>query len=359
MRIRQHRASDVSGVHHDWFGERPLLVRAGGYWWDGKTWYRPRQVIDWASEGYMRRPARLPTTITPTDLLDDTCKPELGHLVTVTLNPTATVTREQWGHDLALWEQHRRQRPDAPPADRCVVTLNAPELSDAALLGVEEFARQAGIGTSTLRAYISRGEADIPLPQVSDGNRKRWAKPVVADWLEQRRRDPRHVQAALNDDEDLHAPGLKRLAKRMSEAVFGALWGPPPLQRRWSRPHRNEQSARALAEQIGWIAARHLDTEMLFDDMLQVLQGAILWDLQHYAQPSDNLIVLSRQTCNLLEWFLDHNPHRAHSLFGAIVRQAKDQLGSPPAKIKKCLRGALSKTDEHRRLLDVALPPDE
>ena len=25
--------SDAASVHNDWFGDRPLLVRLGGYWW--------------------------------------------------------------------------------------------------------------------------------------------------------------------------------------------------------------------------------------------------------------------------------------------------------------------------------------
>lgn len=62
-----------------------------------------------------------------------------------------------------------------------MVSLNAPELSDSALLGAEELAAEAGIASSTLRAYIARGEADLPEPQRIDGNRRRWARTVVAD----------------------------------------------------------------------------------------------------------------------------------------------------------------------------------
>lgn len=64
---------------------------------------------------------------------------------------------------------------------------------------------------STLRAYIARDEADIPLPQATEGNRKRWSRPVVEDWLEERRRDPSNVQTVLNGGEDKLAPGLSTL----------------------------------------------------------------------------------------------------------------------------------------------------
>lgn len=128
---------------------------------------------------------------------------------------------QQWRHDLALWAERRTE--DALPLARCVVTLNAPELFDAALLGVEEFASKAEMTASTLRAYIARDEADIPIPQAIDGPRKRWAKPVVDDWLEERLRDPGHVGALLNDPrgddedgEDSLAPGLRRLWNRLT-----------------------------------------------------------------------------------------------------------------------------------------------
>ncbi|MFC6093922.1 hypothetical protein [Saccharothrix lopnurensis] len=77
------------------------------------------------------------------------------------------------------------------------MTLNAPELAEQSLLGVEEFAEQAGIAASTLRAYIARDEADVPLPQAVQGGRKQWARPVVQDWLEQRRRDPSTLVTVL------------------------------------------------------------------------------------------------------------------------------------------------------------------
>jgi len=50
------------------------LTRVGGYWWDGDTWYRPRQVLSWATEGYVR----LPTNITTADLLDSSCEAAWG-----------------------------------------------------------------------------------------------------------------------------------------------------------------------------------------------------------------------------------------------------------------------------------------
>jgi hypothetical protein len=269
-----YRARDAASVHSDWFGDRPLLTRVGGYWWNGNIWYRPRQVLSWASESYMRRPVRQPTTITAADLLDGSCKTALGEIHKILqFAPDSAVTKDQWRHDLALWAARRRTKTDALPLDRCVITLNAPELTNSALLGVEEFAKEAGIAASTLRAYITRDEADIPPPQaISGGGRKHWSRPVVRDWIERRRRDPSEVTKVLTGDSEDLPPGLRELWKRLSEAMFGEFWGHQAFRRRWSRPHRNEQAVLAVADQVGWTAALHLESTMPFDALADVSQ---------------------------------------------------------------------------------------
>jgi hypothetical protein len=196
-----YQAGDEDSAYAQWFDDRPLLTRRGGYWWNGDTWYRPSQVVNFASERYMHRAVQQPTTITAADMLDSNCKIALGaaHKV-LQLDTAFVVSNEQWRHDLALWAARRRTRADALPLDRCVVSLNAPELVDGALLGIDDFAKEAGIAASTLRAYITRGEADVPAPQTTDGGRKRWSRPVLHDWIEQRRRDPSNVVIALSSD---------------------------------------------------------------------------------------------------------------------------------------------------------------
>jgi hypothetical protein len=36
----------------------------GGYRWNGETWFQPRQLMDWASEKYVRREVDSLTAIT-------------------------------------------------------------------------------------------------------------------------------------------------------------------------------------------------------------------------------------------------------------------------------------------------------
>lgn len=78
------------------------------------------------------------------------------------------------------------RRPGPPP--RVV------DPGDLAALGpavdVPELARLAGIETSTLRAYLSRGEADVPAPDAAVGGRRYWRKATALAWLNARTRPP-------------------------------------------------------------------------------------------------------------------------------------------------------------------------
>uniref|UniRef100_UPI003F4992D3 helix-turn-helix transcriptional regulator n=1 Tax=Amycolatopsis sp. CA-096443 TaxID=3239919 RepID=UPI003F4992D3 len=306
--VTLYRNRDGGAVHDRWFGERALLVRLGGYWWDGATWYRPGQVFSWASEACMRRPVRLATTVTAEDLLDYSCRAALGRVAKVArLDPDAlpAVDSGQWGHDLALWNRQRHSLPGALPTDQCAVTLSAPELADSEMLGVEEFAREAGIAVSTLRAYIARGEAGVPTPQTVHGNRRRWSRPVVADWREQRRRDPRTV-------------------------------------------------------------AENPDPAVPFESLSTVLESAVLHELGRHRTDALSLPVvgLSRHIGTTLGWYMRNELPRTQRMFGAIARQAEQDLDLPRKVTRKSLRRALLvdgefDSDEHLdRLFDVAWPPE-
>lgn len=361
--VTLYRDSDTSSAYHDWFTDRPLLLRAGGYWWDGETWYRPSRVFNLATETYIRRPVRVPTTITADDLLDSSDEDTPGKVGKVAhFQPGDPIPAAQWHDDLATWALRRRDREDALPLKHCVVTLNAPELSDTALLGVEEFAAQAGIAASTLRAYLARDEADIPLPQVSDG-RKRWSRPVVQDWIEQRRRDT--SAATLSGQEDDTLPvGLRRLWNRLTEALFRDLWSQPAARRRWARPHRTENAVREVAHQAGWTAALHLDSTIPYDDLIWIIWQGLVRELDNYPGHGDLPITMSRHAERVLGWLVEHKPDRGPALFGTIVRNAEQDLNIPPAVTIRSLRDALHSSDsgitDRKRLdgyLDAALPP--
>jgi hypothetical protein len=49
----------------------------------------------------------------------------------------------------------------------------------------------------TLRAYISRGNSEVPLPQATVGGRDQWARAVAQDWVEARQRSYAGVGEAI------------------------------------------------------------------------------------------------------------------------------------------------------------------
>jgi hypothetical protein len=71
------------------------------------------------------------------------------------------------------------QRPKAGPA---------PDGDQPALFGVSALARLAGISTSTIRAYLARGQAGLPAPDVHQNGHAYWSAAAARAWVDTRRR---------------------------------------------------------------------------------------------------------------------------------------------------------------------------
>jgi hypothetical protein len=220
-----------------------LLLRAGGYWWDGDSWYRPNQVFDWARERYARRKAKNAVSLTAADLLDYTADPARATVGTVTdIDPGAGPVA-RWTDHLALWATSRPG--DGLPLDQCVVNLSAPELGGDQLIGSAELAAMANIEPSTLRAYQARDEADLPDPQATISGRNVWSKPVAADWIEHRARSSGSVEATMAaadaavDEFDNHLTrGQTDIRHRFTGTFFSWLAGTSPPTWTTSSPPR-------------------------------------------------------------------------------------------------------------------------
>ena len=171
-----YRDEEISGVHMSYWGPA-LLFRRGAYWWDGNGWYRPAQVWDAAQEEYYRRPVPSSATVTAAADLLRTGKPDpaAARVLQVTDLDPDTAWSGRWLDHLSLWAAHRQDSDRSP--GRAVVTLTAPELSADQMIGPAEVAEITGIAASTLRAYIARGESNVPLPQAAIGGRNAWARP--------------------------------------------------------------------------------------------------------------------------------------------------------------------------------------
>lgn len=355
-----YRDSDLASVHDQFWNDTPRLFlrRAGGYGWDGTTWYRPRQVIDWSHERYDLRPAAHPTSITAADLVDSTADPAHGQVHRVARFEPHTVPDQQWRHDLARWAYHRTTHDR--PLGGCLVTVNAPELDE--LLTTDEVAELAGIAASTLRSYITRDQSEIPTPQDNRGGRPLWAKRVIEDWMERRKRnDVGNLLVSGDPDGSAPKPSLRAAWDEMTWQLRQVLQRPgTPLKRRADRGE--------VASELGWVAA--LISEKLLPRkrvLHSTLEFTLLWDLYestgHREEPIAGRYALNPDTEQLLGWYIRHNPDGTPMLFGAVIREAEEKLDIPKDVTTKTLRQAAKAAladdefDHVRDYLDHALPP--
>lgn len=199
--------------------QKAVTVRHGGYWWDGTNWYRPE----------VYNPARGTNDAIPVPDAEDL----IGQPVEGTPLDIEEINAYPHHHDrINAWLQGRELT--VPPR----LDLIAEELRADSLLTSAESAERAGIAASTFRAYLARGENDIPAPQhVSPaGGINLWAAPVIDAWVANRSRDARAVvQGVAVDPDQRLSPGIARIQEHarslirthagsgMSEATVDAL----------------------------------------------------------------------------------------------------------------------------------------
>jgi hypothetical protein len=265
----------------------------------------------------------------------------------------------RWLDDLVLWS---RQRP-AEAMTRSTVTLAAPELSADQMVGVAEMAKIGGIAASTLRAYIARGEAEVPLPQASPNGRSLWARPVAEDWAEARQRSPEGVTLAVSADRDGEAlpVGLTDLRNRFARMFYSSLWERPALRKRWALRWRTEPAVRQVADDLGWLVAASLDRIVPDVPLTFTIERAVLDELAVGQQLDKNIRDLrvvdpdetagdsepgfygiNRRVAMMLSWLIRHRPAAAAHAIGVIVGEAEQRLGIPRQVTERSLRTALS-----------------
>ncbi len=367
------RDEDAAGMHTV-LGEAALLFRAGGYWWDGGTWYRPAQVWDAAGEDHYRRPVPAATSVTAADLLQAGGHPERGAVLDVADIGPSTPPAGRWLDDLALWAMRR-------PADSeraaAVVTLSAPELSGDQLVGVAELARIGGVAASTLRAYIARGEGDVPPPQATVSGRSAWARPVAEDWAERRRRSPEGLTAAVTTARAgtaETAPGIADVWHLFTRAFFSTLWGNTAERKRWAMRWRTPGAVHDVAENLGWYVAAGVQDGQIVptSDLAITIRHAVLDELaegqqlhQDVSEDSNDEAAfygITPPVIRMLDWLIRHQPVIAGPTMGQIVGEAERRLEIPRQVSERSLRLALaldSKLDDDQRedFLGRALSP--
>ncbi|AWZ07402.1 MULTISPECIES: hypothetical protein [unclassified Streptomyces] len=347
---------DTSGLHTQWDGE-PLLFRAGGYWWNGTTWYRPGQVWDPVAQDYEQRKARMAVTVTATDMLDGRANPTRAYVGKVaTFEPDAT-RPDNWLDHLALWAARRQEQGGALPLDQCVVDISSPELTGAQLIGAPEMAELGGITASTLRAYISRGNSEVPRPQAIVGGRDQWARAVADDWVESRQRSYEGVGAAMSaGDRDALSPGAAEVRDRFTADFQHALFDRPDMRKRWVLRHRNKESVAQIASELAWSVGAGLDQIVPTEHLGRTVRAAVLHDFAETvemfadtegdkdseAPPEWWHLNLTPSVAKMLDWYIRCFPGEAYSTIGEIQRQAHTTWNMPAADTLHGLRSALS-----------------
>ncbi|MFD7631386.1 hypothetical protein ACFV7Q_36160 [Streptomyces sp. NPDC059851] len=370
------RDTDTSPLHSIWSGDQ-LLFRAGGYWWDGATWYRPGQVWDPVTQDYERRKARAAITVSAADMLDRRADPGRARVSKVLTFEPKEPAPENWADHLALWAELHQEREGALPLDRCVVDLATPELTGGQLLGVPEMAELGGITASTLRAYISRSNSEVPQPQATVGGRDQWARAVADDWVEARQRSHEGVRATMSaGDRDDLSRGAAEVRDHFAADFHNTLWERPDVRKRWVLRARNEASVREVSDALAWTVASSLDrilpTSLLghtvTDAVLHSFADAVEMDRDDEtsgeAGPGKEklwMLHVSRPVAEMLDWFIRHHPESAHHYIGEIMREAHRRWEFPAEETIRALRTAVSMdgkmSDEDRTAFFALLAP--
>jgi hypothetical protein len=356
-----YRDEEISSVHMAYWGP-PLLFRAGGYWWDGTSWYRPAQVWDAAGEEYYRRPVPSSATVTAADLLSNgKPDPAAARVVLVAELDPDVPWSGRWIDHLALWAaQHGSGDMWLRHA---IVTLTAPELTADQMVGIAEVAEFSGIAASTLRAYIARGEAGVPLPQAVIGGRSAWARPVAEEWAEARRRSPEGVEQAVSARRPGPSVpvGVVELWSRFTRIFFAQLWERPAYRKRWAMRWRTDHAVRDLAEGLGWEVAASLNDIIPIDALAKTIEHALLDEFATEQERSRHLRELEQERnrgttpdasedimygitpriASMLGWLVRHDPAAAGHVISAVTGEAERRMDIPRSLTEYSLKVAL------------------
>jgi hypothetical protein len=341
------------------FQDGPVLFRYGGYWWDGTTWYRPGRVYDMAREEFFRRPVPAAATVTAADMLaDGSADADRGYILGIGDVDPDKPYAGRWPDELALWAQRH-----GGDLARSVVSLTAPELAADRLASVADMAEITGIAASTLRSYIARDEADVPIPQAVIGTRSLWSRPVAEEWAEQRRRSPDGVIAAVSgatSGERAVSPGQAELAAGLARSFFASLWEYRPFRGRWSLRWRNDRAVREVADALGSDAADYMLNRLLpAGELSTTIEHAVLDELSYGQQlhnstklpnrgdPADDdddavFYGITPGVARTLDWLVRHWPDRAAYTIGAITGEAERRFSIPRSVTEYSVRTALN-----------------
>jgi hypothetical protein len=336
------RDEEAVDAHQAWQGPA-LLHRVGGYWWDGTGWYRPLQLFDPSNLEYLHKKVPAAVTVSAADLLQAGGHATAAQLLAVPEVAPDAPLQGRWADHLALWAEQRR---GARPLTDCVVQVSAPELAGDQLVNVAELAEIGDIAASTLRAYISRGEADVPPPQVMVSGRAMWSRPVAEDWAELRRTSSEGLQAPLavpvmGTD---RAPGVADLHNQFTRTFFTRLWH-SGWRKRWALRWRTKDAVQEIAQGLSWDVAVSLHRIVPMPELAEAIQYAILDELtiDHNADPNTNCYAVAPRIERILSWLIRHDPDLAAITLQHVVGEAEKRGIARDVTIQTMKRAAHSR----------------
>lgn len=345
------RDEDASGLHMS-LCSPALLWRAGGYWWDGRVWSRPWQMWDTALGRRVRRVVPSAVSVTAADRLGEGGNAVCGRVLDVT-DVGRLKGAPRWLDDLALWAAHRAE--DTVPLDACVVSLMAPELAPEALVSTAGLAEIAGISAGTLRAYSSRGEAEVPEPQTVVQGKPMWSRKVAEEWAEARKHTSEAAEQAVTTaafgEVDLPM-GISDLWERLCTRFMARLWENPPYRGRWALRWRNRPAVQEVAKTLAWDATSSLKTLVPMEALGHTLRAAMLHELArdvHTLGADDAGYSIGLQAGRMLHWLVCHDPATARWVVAGTVADATTGLGLGRDELRFNIRAALaSRRTRHR-----------
>lgn len=377
--------NDAAHLHTAWINsaDGPLLLRAGGYWWDGTRWNRPQQVFDNASGTFARRRAVDAVCLTADQLLANT---ETDSSRATLVDITDTIAEddiENWLDHLALWATARSTRSRALSA--CIVDISAPELAADRLLHLDDLAAMSDTDPLLAQKLLARGQ-QFPAHQTVIDGRERWAQPVAGDWHEQQQRsaagiaetmsvpvpaNPRGVIVGLNSLWDtLTASFTDALQRRRRPAPRRA------IERLLAPQRPDPDNDRNVARSLAWNAVLSFEQAIPFNALAGAVRTAVLADFAdrltldaelnggrapNYSPDKPPHVSVSPQHSKALDWVVRHDPGAAQLSIGEIIGDA-ERLGIPRSSSTYALRVALAldgtlPENAYDRFLERAFPP--
>ncbi len=372
--------ADVSSLYAN-LEDDALLWRAGGYWWNGTSWGRPLQLFDLSLESYVRRAVPGAATVSAAETLD---RQHAGGQVADVLTVDEVkvdgdpLDRYDWLRHLNAWAQRRPT--DGLPLDKCVVDVTAPELSGNQLLSLNQAASVAGIAAGTLRGYMSRGEGNVPDPQLVTGGRPQWSLPVMNEWVETRAYTTEEsVKAVSLDFGEGPTSGFVDLREKIFYWILSRLSRSPELKPRFALRWRDQQSFKEVAMDLSGTVAAGLDEIVPLQELARTILGAMLGDVLRTWQNTTELETatdllrsrpriyhISDDTGTMLDWLIRHDPARGrwvvYTFVGEVLRD-NERYETTRDHLIHTLRVALSHgklTDEQAEgFLKTAIMPND